>query len=457
MGEEKKYLKLYHKLAYGSGDFGANFCYTFVSSFVMIYLTNTVGLNSGIIGTLMLVSRVLDGITDVASGTIIDRTKSRLGKARFWMLSMIPFIAISEILLFNIPGSAGSVLPYAYFFIVYTLLNDIFYTMSNVAYSTLSMLITKNKSERVQLGAFRYIGTAIAATVINSVTMNLVEYFGGGAQGWRVTAIIYAVIFAVVNVVCVAPLREVNISGDDSAEDNAVKAEKSQNGLIDNIRYLIKNKYFLLLLASQILISIFGNIFVASGVYYTTYILGNASLLGAFSMTMMAYLIGLVVSPFLVAKIGIYKTNLYSMVLVVLADIGFILVSVMTQNVTLMIVFSSLRWIFSGPFTGNTAALTAEVGQFSLLRDHTHVEASTFSCTSMGNKVGAGLASTLVGWCLAIGKFDGLAEVQPASAQGMISFLFVWIPLIFHALVLIILYFLKVEQANKKLMETSEK
>lgn len=455
MNEEKKYLKFYQKAAYGSGDFGTNFCYTFVSSFIMIYLTNTVGLNSGVIGTLMLISRVLDGITDVASGTIIDRTKSRFGKARFWMLVTIPFIAVSEILLFNIPGAGSSLLPYAYFFIIYTLLNDFFYTMNNVAYSTLSMLITKNKSERVQLGAFRYIGTAIAATVVNSATMNLVAYFGDGAQGWRWTAVLYAGIFTVVNFLCVAPLKELDMEEKSSESGEKAEEETSANGLIDNIRYLVKNKYFLLLLASQVLISIFGNVFVASGVYYTTYILGNASVLGAFSMTMMTYLLGLIVSPFLVSKIGIYKTNLYSMALVVLADIGFILVSVLTGNVTLMIVFSCLRWIFSGPFTGNTAALTAEVGQFSLLRDHTHVEASAFSCTSMGNKIGAGLASTLIGWCLAFGGFNGQADVQPESALGMISFLFVWLPFIFHALVLVILYFLKVEQANEKLTERS--
>lgn len=83
--EEKKYLKGWQKVAYGAGDFGSNFMYTFVSSFVLIYLTDTVGLNAGIIGTLMLLSKCLDGVTDVFFGRLIDRTKSRMGKARPWM------------------------------------------------------------------------------------------------------------------------------------------------------------------------------------------------------------------------------------------------------------------------------------------------------------------------------------------------------------------------------------
>ena len=84
--EEKRYLKWYNKVGYGSGDFAGNVVYAFLSSFVMLYLTNTVGLNPGIIGTLIMVSKLFDGISDMFFGTMIDKTKSRLGKARPWML-----------------------------------------------------------------------------------------------------------------------------------------------------------------------------------------------------------------------------------------------------------------------------------------------------------------------------------------------------------------------------------
>ncbi len=83
--EEKTYLKWHNKVGYGSGDIAGNVVYAFLSSFVMIYLTNTIGLNSGIIGTLIAVSKLFDGITDIFFGTMIDRTKSKMGKARPWM------------------------------------------------------------------------------------------------------------------------------------------------------------------------------------------------------------------------------------------------------------------------------------------------------------------------------------------------------------------------------------
>ena len=88
--EEKTYLKWYNKVGYGTGDIAGNVVYAFLSSFVMIYLTNTVGLNSGIVGTLIAVSKLFDGVTDIFFGTMIDRTKSRMGKSKtvdvLWIL-----------------------------------------------------------------------------------------------------------------------------------------------------------------------------------------------------------------------------------------------------------------------------------------------------------------------------------------------------------------------------------
>ena len=79
--EQKKYLKWYNKIGYGSGDIAGNVVYAFLTSFVMIYLTDTVGLNSGVIGTLIMVSKLLDGVSDVFFGSMIDKTKSKMGSA----------------------------------------------------------------------------------------------------------------------------------------------------------------------------------------------------------------------------------------------------------------------------------------------------------------------------------------------------------------------------------------
>lgn len=205
---EKKYLKWYNKVGYGSGDIAGNVVYAFLSSFVMIYLTNTVGLNPGIIGTLIAVSKLFDGITDVFFGSLIDKTKSRLGKARPWMLYGYIGCAVTLVAIFAIPADMGEFAQYAWFFIAYTLLNAVFYTANNIAYSALTALVTKNSKERVQMGSYRFIFAFSTSLLIQSLTIGFVEWMGGGAAGWRTVAIIYAVIGLAVNTISVFSVKE---------------------------------------------------------------------------------------------------------------------------------------------------------------------------------------------------------------------------------------------------------
>lgn len=148
--EERKYMKWYNKVGYGSGDIAGNVVYALLASFVMIFLTDTIGLNAGVVGTLIAVSKIFDGISDVFFGAMIDKTKSKMGKARPWMLYGYFGCAICLVAIFCIPTDMGQTAQYAWFFIAYTLLNAGFYTANNIAYSALTALITKNNSERVR-------------------------------------------------------------------------------------------------------------------------------------------------------------------------------------------------------------------------------------------------------------------------------------------------------------------
>ena len=150
---ERRYLKWYNKIGYGSGDVAGNVVYAFLSSFVMIYLTDTVGLNPGIVGTLIAVSKLFDGITDIFFGSMIDKTHSKLGKARPWMLYGYIGCAITLVGIFAIPMGMSEFAKYAWFFICYSLLNAVFYTANNIAYSALTSLVTKNSAERVEMGS----------------------------------------------------------------------------------------------------------------------------------------------------------------------------------------------------------------------------------------------------------------------------------------------------------------
>ena len=140
---ERKYLRWYNKVGYGSGDVAGNVVYVLLTSFVMIYLTDTVGLDAGVVATLLMVSRIFDGFSDLIFGTLLDRTNTRMGKARPWMLWGFVGCAILIIAIFAIPTSLGNIAKYAWFFIAYTLLNAVFFTANNIAYSSLTQGVGK--------------------------------------------------------------------------------------------------------------------------------------------------------------------------------------------------------------------------------------------------------------------------------------------------------------------------
>ena len=240
MSKEKTYLKWYNKVGYGSGDVAGNVVYALLTSFVMIYLTDTIGLNAGVIGVLIAVSKIFDGITDIIFGTLIDKTHTKMGKAKPWMLYGFIGCAITLIGVFAIPMNMDNFAQYAWFFICYTLLNSVFYTANNIAYSALTALITKNSKERVQMGSYRFIFAFGTSLLIQAVTFQFVEAMGGGANGWRTVAIIYAVIGLIVNTISALSVKELS---DEELADSETKTEETKYSFGEAFKILDSGKH----------------------------------------------------------------------------------------------------------------------------------------------------------------------------------------------------------------------
>ena len=280
---EKKYLKWYNKVGYGSGDIAGNVVYAFLTSFVMIYLTDTVELNAGIVGTLIALSKLFDGITDLFFGSMIDKTKSKMGKARPWMFYGYFGCAITLVGIFAIPANLGRTAQYAWFFICYTLLNTVFYTANNIAYSALTSLITKNNKERVEMGSFRFIFAFSTSLLIQTVTIGFVAKLGGGAEAWRIVAIVYAIIGVITNSLSVFSVKE--LSEEELREedgDNSLKVEDEKYTLIDAAKLLVANKYYMMICATYILQQLYSAM-LGVGTYYMKYVMGNENLFSHFA------------------------------------------------------------------------------------------------------------------------------------------------------------------------------
>ena len=445
--EEKKYLKWYNKVGYGSGDIAGNVVYAFLTSFVMIYLTNTVGLNPGIVGTLIAVSKLFDGVTDIFFGAMIDKTKSRMGKARPWMLYGYIGCAATLAACFMVPVEMGKVAQYVWFFMAYSLLNAVFYTANNIAYSALTALVTKNSKERVEMGSYRFIFAFSTSLLIQSVTLKFVELAGGGAVGWRTVAIVYAVIGLIVNTLSAFSVKELSEEELRKASEEG-KIEEEKYSLLDAAKLLFSNKYYLMICATYILQQIYSAM-ISMGLYYMIYVLGNENLYPVFSWAVnIPLIIALLVTPMLVAKWkGMYKLNLTGYVIGTIGR-ALVVVAAYMGSVPLMLVFTAVAAFGMGPWQGDMNAVIAVCSEYTYLTKQKRVDGTMYSCTSLGVKLGGGLGTAISGWLLAFSGFDETLAVQSQSCTNMLYIMYLWIPVVITLIITLIMSRMKVEQAN---------
>lgn len=460
--KEKTYLKWYNKVGYGSGDIAGNVVYALLSAFIMIFLTDTVGLNAGIVGTLIAVSKLFDGVSDIFFGSLIDKTHSKMGKARPWMFYGYFGCALCLVAIFIIPADISEFAQYAWFFIAYTLLNAGFYTANNIAYSALTALVTKNNHERVQMGSIRFMFAFGTSMLIQTITVGCVAYFGGGAGAWRTVAIIYAIVGVVSNSLSVLSVKELSpeeLAQGEGGADGQKQGNQEQNSrgqeekysLLEAFQLLIHNKYYLMICVSYILMQIYSAT-LNMGIYFMTYVLNNANLLGVFSWAInIPMIIGLLFTPSLVARWkGMYKLNLFGYTLGTVGRLGVVIAGYM-GSVPLMLLCTAVAAVGMSPLQGDMNALIATCSEYTYLTTGRRVDGTMYSCTSLGTKLGGGIGTAVAGWLLAYSGYVGGAPQQSASCINMLHIMYLWLPMIFNLLITLILTRLNVEKANEEL------
>ena len=450
--QEKKYLKWHHKIGYGAGDIAGNCVYALLTAFMMIYLTDTIGMSMGIVSTLIALSKVFDGVTDFFFGRMIDKTKTKMGKARPWMLWPYIGCAITLVACFSIPTSWGQTAQYIFFFLSYTLLNAVFFTANNIAYASLTALITKNTSERVQIGSFRFIFAFATKIVIEAVTIFAVGWLGGGVVGWRMIAIIYAIVGLITNTYSVFSVKE--LPEEETESDEAEKVEKIENKLtfLQSFKVLLKNKYYVIICCSYILTQLYASV-IGMGTYYTKYIMGNEEIFSTISLAInITMVVSLTVLPMVIKKMGgMYKLNILGYIVAALGRVG-VMVGGYMGNLPLMLAFTAVSTIGIAPLQGDLNALIACCSEHTTLKTGHRLEGMMYSCSSLGIKLGGALGTAICGWLLDAAGYVENAALQTPATVNMLQFLYLWMPIILNAAVGFLLVFLRVEKANKDLI-----
>lgn len=381
---------------------------------------------------------------------MIDKTHSKMGKARPWMLYGYFGCAVCLIAIFCIPAGINPAAQYTWFFIAYTVLNAGFYTANNIAYSALTALITKNNHERVQMGSIRFMFAFGTSMLIQAVTVDIVAKLGGGAAAWRTVAIVYSILGVISNTISVMSVKE--LSPEELAEDDGTEEEAGEKySLIDAFKILVHNKYFLMICGAYLLMQLYSAT-LGMGIYFMKYVLGNEGMYGKFAWAInIPMILGLLITPTLVAKFkGMYKLNIMGYIIGTVGRFG-VLITAYMGNIPLMFAFTAIAALGMSPLQGDMNALIATTSEYTRLTTGKRVDGTMYSCTSFGTKVGGGIGTAIAGWLLAASGYVANAATQSPSCMNMLHVMYLWLPMAFNLLITFILFRLNVEKANEKL------
>lgn len=439
--EEKKYLSLGKKIAYGMDDAAWCFISLLVSTFMMIYLTDTVGLNPAVIGSLMLIAKLFDGFSDLIFGYILDKTHTKMGKARPWMLWSMVGCGIGLIALFGIPESLGDTAKYAWFFIFYMLVNTVFYTSGYISYSTLMSLITRNRREQLQITSYRTIAGNLSYMVLGSVTFALIRILGGGATGWRTLGIIYAAIGIIINLIAVFANKE--LPEEENTED---QVHKEKSSMKETLKAILTCRYFYGVILIMVSLYLFATVFQTAGAYYATYVLGNENMMGTLSVV--NYGVTMTVAfivPFFAKKVSIQKLSILGLCVGVAGRI-ICLFGGMQSQIGIVLLGLAVAAMATAVIQTTSYTMMSSTSEYLWRKNHVRVNGVVFACSSMGIKVGGGIGTAISGFLLSAGGYIANAEVQPQSAIDMLNFMFLWIPLIVTIIIIAVVCFMDVDK-----------
>lgn len=424
-------LGVVERTAYGIGNFTNAFLYMAIVVYLMYYYTNVLHLNAGVIGTILLVSRTLDGFTDLIMGNIVDKTKSKKGKARVWIWRMCVPYAIGGLLLFTVPTGTTEFFQYFYIIVFYNLFNGILLTSIQVPYNVLAILMTSNTNERGLLGVFSMMLASIGGLVINATTLELVAFFGGTAFAWGLTIAVFAVIGCILHLVCYFGCKERVI--DEVIKDPAESEKRVPFGV--RVKSLVQNKYYLMYLFAIMLFFTQQTIYTSGTAYFAQIALGDINLQPMLANTsQMTILISLLFTFLFLKYLGKGNTFKLGAVLIIIC---FILQAIAPTNLLILTIGNVIKGISSALLCSCIVGIGGDVLDYGEWKSGVRVAGLGMAAVSFGQKMGTGIASAVIGFVLNAGGFDSTRAVQGASAHFAVNAIYIYIPLVVSVLMLL--------------------
>lgn len=420
------------------GDVGCNFSWMFVGNFLMIFYTDVFGISMGAVATLMLLSRFWDAINDPIIGSLCDKTHTRWGRYRPWLLIAAPLTAIVLMLTFWAHPDWSETNKVVYMAITYCVL-VLGYTCVNIPYGTLCGAMTQNMDERAKINTSRSVSAMIAIGIINIITVPLIDLLGDGnaRQGYLLVAVLYGIIFAACHIFCFAKTKEV------------VEVPVQQKiPLKVQIKSVIRNKPYLLALLGQLL---FG--FVLYGrnadlLYYFTYVEGSAAL---FSLYSLAIIIPSVIGAACFPLLFKWTSNKGWAASIFALGTGITMIMLYFYSPRLSPIpfyaFAALSQFFFSGFNTAIYAIIPDCVEYGEWRTGVRNDGFQYAFISLGNKIGMALGTSMLALALGMAGYVSNAA-QNETVLSIMRHSFSTIPGALWILTGVVLFFYRLNKIN---------
>lgn len=432
---ESSKLSIKEKIGYGMGDAGCNIIFGAIMLFVNYFYTDIFGLAPALVGVMLLSIRVIDAITDPIMGAIADRTQTRWGRFRPWILWMAAPFAFFSYLMFTTPDWAYSS-KVIYAFVTYFLLS-LTYTAINIPYCSLGSVITNDPKERVACQSYRFVMVGIATLILSLSLLPMVDWFGGGdkAKGYQMAMGVLAVLGMFMFLFCFTTVRE-----------RVRPAVQSNDALKADLKDVWKNDQWVRILLLTLCNVCPGFIRMAATMYYVTWVMGQSTSFATLfiSLGVVGMMGGSMLAKVLTDRICKLKVFFWCNIALAIFSSGFYFLD--PHATTLIVVMYFLLNILHQIPSPLHWSLMADVDDYGEWKTGKRITGISFSGNLFFLKLGLAIAGAMVGFLLSWYGYDAGAKQQSPDSINGIVMLFTIIPGVGYLITAGVVRLLKVDR-----------
>jgi Na+/melibiose symporter-like transporter len=415
-----------------------------MSSFLMIYCTNTLGMSAALVGTLMLVSRIIDGITDLFAGYIVDKTQTRIGKGRPYEFAILG-AWLCTWLMYSVPGDASLTIKCVWVLSMYIATNAIFMTMKNAANLAYTVRVFKTEGQRIKIATFGGIVVMFSAVAVGGAFPILMNRIATSPKGWSTLMGMIALPMALIGFLRFLVKETVKVETTE---------EKPK---LSDILIVLKHNPYVYIVAGSLLVY---NLVAGMGImsYFFTYVVGNVELMGTASAISLVVLPLLFFFPLIMKKVPMGKLVMIGCVIYVLSGI---VLFVAGGSMPVILAGFVLQGAAALPITYLSDLMLIDCASYNTYKGFRRMDGTISAFKNFTNKVGSGIGAALVGLLLDRFGFDASLPIQPDSVVLAIRALMGLIPAILFLFVAILLAFYKLDklmpEINKAIADKNQK